>query len=243
MILNEDFFLFVSLRSFLQGYMLSNADYRLSLSQSLGMPSHEPESDDDEVEASNPLSGKVCGKIRIRYRNRSSDADSMDRNENSASNADSDVSGGLEVEVDAAAYLSELRTEVSQLRNELTTARKAKDDALRKDLLLYIRTLPKKELLSLTSTMSPDVLVAMKGLVKAVLAGIGEGQIGPETITEQSAEAMAQLCLWQLAIGYNLRRLEVREEMKKSLQTSNSELVGSDSFEAGIDFSSNGGFE
>ena len=68
--------------------------------------------------------------------------------------------------------------------------------------------------------MSPDVLVAMKGLVHAVLAGIGEEAqepLTPQTITEQSGEAMAQLCMWQLAIGYNLRTLEVREEMKKSL--------------------------
>jgi hypothetical protein len=60
----------------------------------------------------------------------------------------------------------------------------------------------------------------MKGLVKAVMTGIGEDEIGPDTVTEQSSEAMAQLCMWQLAIGYNLRTLEVREEMKKSLKGS-----------------------
>ena len=49
------------------------------------------------------------------------------------------------------------------------------------------------------------------------MAGIGEGQIGPNTVTEQSGEALAQLCMWQLVVGYNLRTLEVREEMKKSL--------------------------
>lgn len=49
------------------------------------------------------------------------------------------------------------------------------------------------------------------------MSGIGEGQIGPNTVTEQSGEALAQLCMWQLVVGYNLRTLEVREEMKKSL--------------------------
>ena len=54
-------------------------------------------------------------------------------------------------------------------------------------------------------------------IVNAVMSGIGEGQIGPNTVTEQSGEALAQLCMWQLVVGYNLRTLEVREEMKKSL--------------------------
>jgi hypothetical protein len=30
---------------------------------------------------------------------------------------------------------------------------------------------------------------------------------------------MAQLCMWQLAVGYNLRELEVREELKKNLSS------------------------
>jgi Protein of unknown function (DUF760) len=131
------------------------------------------------------------------------------------------ASGGLEMEVDAAAYMSELRSEVSQLRDELMIAREENEEALRKDLLTYIRTLPEKELRSLTSTVGQDVLVAMKGLVNAVMEGVGEGQIGPNTVTEQSGEAMAQLCMWQLVIGYNLRTLEVREEMKKSLKSGN----------------------
>ena len=127
--------------------------------------------------------------------------------------------GSLEMEVDAAAYMSELRSEVSKLRDELMIARKEQDDVVRRDLLMYIRTLPPKELQSLTNTMSQDVLIAMKGLVNAVIAGIGDGQIGPNTITEQSGEAMAQLCMWQLALGYNLRTLEVREEMRKALSS------------------------
>lgn len=43
--------------------------------------------------------------------------------------------------------------------------------------------------------------------------------VGPDTVTEQSGEALAQLCMWQLVVGYNLRTLEVREEMKKSLNS------------------------
>lgn len=137
-------------------------------------------------------------------------------------------SGSLEMEVDAEAYMSELRSEVSKLRDELMIARKEQDDVVRRDLLTYIRTLPPQELQSLTNTMSQDVLIAMKGLVNAVIAGIGDGQIGPNTITEQSGEAMAQLCMWQLALGYNLRTLEVREEMRKALSSGPDAVSGVD---------------
>ncbi|KAI2490296.1 DUF760-containing protein [Fragilaria crotonensis] len=113
--------------------------------------------------------------------------------------------------------MSELRTEVSQL-GRADTATKRKEEAIRKDLLLFIRTLPEQQLRELTGTVSQDVLLAMKGLVNVVMAGIGEGEIAADTITEQSGEAMAQLCMWQLVVGYNLRELEVREEMKNSLR-------------------------
>jgi hypothetical protein len=201
------------------GYMFKNADYRLSLAQSLGVPPSSliltgKDDEDDDDEENNIMNGKVGGKLRIRYRTKAKDSEetSDDDDDDNAASPD-----GLELEVDAASYMSELRQEVSQLRDDLMTTRQEKEEALRKDLLLYIRTLPEQELRSLTNTMSPDVLVAMKGLVQAVMSGIGEGEIGPETVTEQSGEAMAQLCMWQLAIGYNLRTLEVREEMKKSL--------------------------
>jgi hypothetical protein len=202
------------------GYMFKNAEYRMSMSQSLGMyrkmtstlllTGDDHYDDDDDHGKEDPLlSGKIKGKLRIRYGKKKA---WTPRNDGESTNE------GSEIEVDAAAYMSELRSEVSKLRDELISTKEAKEEALRKDLLLYIRTLPAQELKSLTNTMSQDVLVCMKGLVQAVLAGIGDGQIGPDTVTEQSGEAMAQLCMWQLAVGYNLRELEVREEMKKNLQ-------------------------
>jgi hypothetical protein len=200
--------------------MFKNAEYRMSMSQSLGMyrkmtstlllTGDDHYDDDDDHGKEDPLlSGKIKGKLRIRYGKKKA---WTPRNDGESTNE------GSEIEVDAAAYMSELRSEVSKLRDELISTKEAKEEALRKDLLLYIRTLPAQELKSLTNTMSQDVLVCMKGLVQAVLAGIGDGQIGPDTVTEQSGEAMAQLCMWQLAVGYNLRELEVREEMKKNLQ-------------------------
>jgi hypothetical protein len=196
------------------GYMFKNAEYRLSLQQSLGSSNQDSTwaltGDVDDSSKIDPLKGKVKGKLRIKY-NR---ADVVDDTSGTSSTGGEKT---LEMEVDAAAYMSELRSEVAKLRDELLAQKKEKEDELRKDLLQYIRTLPQKELQSLTSTTSPDVLIAMKGLVNAVMMGIGDGQVGPATVTELTGEAIAQLCMWQLVIGYNLRTLEVREEMRKSL--------------------------
>jgi hypothetical protein len=226
------------------GYMFKNAEYRLSLSQSLGTASGSTAQssnfllagdvvDEHDDEKDPLLTGKIRGKVKIRYGTGSSA--SGEEETNNGDNVPKE--GGLEVEVDAAAYMSELRNEVSRLKDELTQTRKAKDEALRQDLLLYIRTLPKQELQSLTNTMSQDVLVSMKGLVQVVLSGIGDGKIDKDTVTEQSGEAMAQLCMWQMAVGYNLRELEVREEMKKSLSV----ILGGK--EGGVDLSEPGSME
>lgn len=167
------------------GYMFKNAEYRLSLEQSLG--GFDPESladakfllkgdgtTNNQKEEIDPLKGKVKGKIRVRYGAKEQDDNnkvpmgkqSDDDNKQGDDNEEDEEPNlkGVEMEVDAEAYMSELRSEVSQLRDELVVARKEKEEALRKDLLVYIRTLPEKELRNLTATMSQDVLVAMKGL-------------------------------------------------------------------------------
>jgi hypothetical protein len=244
--------------------MFKNAEYRMSMQQSLGMykemssnllltgssssstdggggDSYNSDDDYDTIldEEDPLLSGRIKGKIKVHYdgaRNGAADSSSTTKKssgsdgdaaaaapapgggtDNSLNDDDDSGGGGFEIEVDASAYLAELRNEVKQLRDELTSSRQSKEAAVQQDLLLYIRTLPAQELKALTNTMSQDVLDCMKGLVQAVLAGIGDGQIGPDTVTEQSGEAMAQLCMWQLAVGYNLRELEVREQMKKNL--------------------------
>jgi uncharacterized protein YjbJ (UPF0337 family) len=232
------------------GYMFKNAEYRLSLSQSLGIDetmgkylldqvegslveSIGDEGDDDEGKTTG-ADTKIKGKIKVRYEKKSdSDAakkieesDSEDQDGEPSSDDLPSSSPAMEVEVDAAAYMAELRNEVSKLRDDLTSTRQTNDETVRKDLLLYIRTLPQQELNTLTNSMTDDVLGAMKGLVNVVIGGIGEGQIDKNTVTEQSGEAMAQLCMWQLVVGYNLRELEVREEMKNALASGNVEDDG-----------------
>ncbi|KAL3943286.1 MAG: hypothetical protein SGBAC_002657 [Bacillariaceae sp.] len=223
------------------GYMFKNAEYRLSMSQSLGMnpidanhlltgdPTVQFEDIQEKI-----MSGKIKGKLKVRLGKKpkpETEEEPPSPDENDDTN---------EIEVDAAAYMSELRSEVSKLKEELTEHEDAKEEELRKDLLLYIRTLPAQELKELTNTMSQDVLVCMKGLVQAVLSGIGDGKIAPDTVTEQSGEAMAQLCMWQLAVGYNLRELEVREELKNKLTGG---LDNDNDDQNGVDFSQPGTLE
>lgn len=217
------------------GYMFKNAEYRLSLSQSLGSSNKLMLNGENNPEDKAWRDGKrVEGKIKVRY------GTGADTATESAAESESSVTaplGGMEVEVDAEAYMAELRGQVSRLRDELDATKQAKEEEIRKDLLAYIRTLPQQELRELTGTMSPEVLEAMKGLVTAVLAGIGGNaedaeneleeltgeKIGPNTVTEQSGEALAQLCMWQLVVGFNLRELEVREEFRVSMKN----MIGS----------------
>lgn len=229
------------------GYMFKNAEYRLGLSQSLaagaadsgGVSSRTMQLGGDVGKGGDDPAmvreGRLMdGKIKVRYGGVSGSGSGDEEESNNKK-------GGLEVEVDAKAYMSELRREVKRLRDELELSQQAREEELQKDLLAYIRTLPKGELQHLTGTMSTEVLDAMKGLVTAVLSGIGEEAdeeegdnvdnddnnegddvggdkiIRPDTVTEQSGEALAQLCMWQLVVGYNLRELEVRDGFRVSM--------------------------
>lgn len=240
------------------GYMFKNAEYRLSLSQSLGLETMNGKNgldsgkfllgqsvgeDDNDEDDDRLSSGKVKGKIKVRYQ-RKRDNDESSKEPSQDDGMEGSDSSSMEIEVDAAAYMVELRSEVSKLREDLISTRQAKEEAIRKDLLLYIRTLPQQELNKLTNTMTNDVLVAMKALVNVVMGGIGDGRIDRNTITEQSGEAMAQLCMWQLVVGYNLRELEVREEMKNALKSAgqNFNAVDDDVLEGSINYDE-GGFE
>ncbi|KAL7521469.1 hypothetical protein ACHAWX_006142 [Stephanocyclus meneghinianus] len=233
------------------GYMFKNAEYRLSLSQSLGSNSLLLGSSNKEWR--DGVAG-VKGKIKVRYGGGSIASQETSTNTSTIvepTTASSISSPGIEIEVDAENYMAELRTEVSRLRDELDAKKQEKEEEIRKDLLLYIRTLPPKELKELTSTMSPEVLDAMKGLVTAVLAGIGGKEedgvptgVGPNTVTEQSGEALAELCMWQLVVGFNLRELEVREEFKSSLKGALGEISRSNGSEnEDRDEQSRGAFE
>mmetsp|Transcript_6241 Transcript_6241/g.22180 ORF Transcript_6241/g.22180 Transcript_6241/m.22180 type:complete len:136 (+) Transcript_6241:742-1149(+) len=128
---------------------------------------------------------------------------------------------GKEIEVDANAYVSELSREVKQLKSELLSLQKQNDMDEVQDILGFVQRLDNKEMQSLTSSVSPEVLDAMRKLVDTVIKGMGADPSlmneGIEIITEVPASTLAQLCMWQLVVGYNLREMEAREELNKRL--------------------------
>ncbi|CAM9652254.1 unnamed protein product [Sphacelaria rigidula] len=195
------------------GYMFKNAEYRLSLQSSMRTPpallpgeiptltDDENESmvdpveidDDGRLKVSRP---KVSGKIKLTYNEATEEERAL--------------------EVDADAYMKELRGQVEQLQSQLLQVHEQKDEAFTKDLLLYIKSMPESQLQGLTTGVSPEVLEAMRLLVETVMGGMGNSEIFMKTLTQQTGASMAQLCMWQLVVGFNLRELEAREDMRKT---------------------------
>jgi len=117
------------------GYMFKNAEYRLSLTQSLERSDRmlPGDTNNDDEAAIKEGRGNIKGKIKVRYGGSNTNNSDEEDNDNKD---ESDTSiPGMEVEVDAASYLSELRGEVGRLRDELDVAKQAKEEEIRKDLL------------------------------------------------------------------------------------------------------------
>ncbi len=132
---------------------------------------------------------------------------------------------GEEVAIDADAYMAELREEVETLRTELDRVEEARREATQSDLLAYVRSLPEQQMAALTSEITDDVLDGMKKLVYSIMKGMGTSSVEANTLLQQSGSAMAQLCMWQLAIGYNLRELEVKNALSKQLEAGDGDAV------------------
>ena len=169
------------------GYMFRNAEYRRSLMQSLG---------GDGVEASPLLGGadetlpQVKGKIKVK------------------------LSEALETQVEASAYMAELRAEVASLRRELVEARESTQEAQGGSLLSYIQGLGRENIKGLTTSISQEVLDAMKQLIESILQDAG---VGGDTFMETSGMKLRELLVWQLVTGYKLREMEKRDELAKLL--------------------------
>jgi len=179
------------------GYMFRNVEYRLGLQQSLSGFLLPPGEDGEDAASSkgNAREPKISGTIQVSI-------------------------GDKLVEVDAESYVAELRREVTNLRDELVKRDREEQEQEVKDLLAYVQKLDQEDMQSLTSEISPEVLESMKSLVDTVIQGMGGDLaplMGPDTITEIPASVLAQLCMWQLVVGYNFRQIEAREDLKKQL--------------------------
>jgi hypothetical protein len=172
----------------LTGYMFKNAEYRMSFTKSLkGLPRVAGQNviEKGNVTFSPGQQGtRVAGDVRVR------------------------TAGGEDVVVKADELMSALSKEVQELRSELALVRGERESELRSNLLTYIQALPEKELAKLTSDMSDDVIQSIQMLINALMERLGIDMTGPEVVVQQSVGALAQLCMWQMVVGYNLRELE-----------------------------------
>lgn len=107
---------------------------------------------------------------------------------------------------------SALSKEVEDLRSELALIRNQRENELKSNMLTYIQALPEKDLVRLTSDMSEDVVQAIQLLVDTVMERLGIDVSGPEVVLQQSVGHLAQLCMWQMVVGYKLREIEALEK-------------------------------
>ncbi len=177
------------------GYMFRNAEYRLALQKTL-LQANAPELPSADAEAASSVRPQLKGSITVT------------------------LPDGTDVEVDANAYVSELSKEVESLKAEMVSLRQQEEENKLQDLLAYVQNLESEEMASLSSQVSAEVLDAMRQLVDTVIRGMG-GDVaikdGYDILTEVPSGTLAQLCMWQLVVGYNLREMEAREELNKQL--------------------------
>lgn len=174
------------------GYMFKNAEYRMSLTKSLkGLPKlpkpAEVKSGNITFSATTIESASMSGQVSVK------------------------TTAGETVQVDVQALASALSREVNDLRQELATIKTERESELKSNLLTYIQALPEREMTKLTSDMSEEILQAIQMLVSAVMEKLGL-ENGQEVVIQQSVGHLAQLCMWQMVVGYKLRELEALEK-------------------------------
>ena len=164
------------------GYMFRNAQYRKGLLESL------ESSEGSENDVGSPKLPAVTGTIAV------------------------EMAPGLTAEVNAAAYMAELRSEVEGLRTQLIEAKQQQADAKAgSSLIQYVSSLQPEEAKDLSTTISKDVLEAMGQLIENILR---DADVQPDAVMEASDTKLKELLVWQLITGYKLRELEVKEEIK-----------------------------
>ena len=87
-----------------------------------------------------------------------------------------------------------------------------KELELRSNLLTYIQALPEPDLAKLTSDMSQEVMDSIQLLVDSLMGKLGLDANSQEVLIQQPMGALAQLCMWQLVVGYKLREFEALDK-------------------------------
>ncbi len=104
---------------------------------------------------------------------------------------------GAQVEVDAEAYMGELKAQVERL--ELENRKLKEQHPLESDLLAYIKSMSAEQLKPFTANINQEVLEGMQVLINAVLSSMGTPQ-EPQgmVVYQQTSGSMAQVavCMW-----------------------------------------------
>jgi len=185
------------------GYMFRNAEYRKGLLDSLTAVELEEDAGDKALPTDVSLP-PVSGQVKV------------------------EIAEGIETEVDAAAYMAELRSEVEGLRAELVAASQkagggdAEGGQNEAALIAYIQNLDARDQQELTQTVSPEVLEAMSQLVAKILIDLN---IEREMEVESPASKLRELLIVQLVTGYRLRELEVKDELKDKFWGGDGEAI------------------
>lgn len=119
---------------------------------------------------------------------------------------------GAEVRIPVEEYVTELRSQVSDLRTELAREREGGNE-----LLSYISTLEKESLESLTNNAGAEVVDAMKRVVAEVTRA-QEIPTKPDAVINASSSELGQVLLYLMCCGFTLRETEVRVELQRSLE-------------------------
>jgi hypothetical protein len=134
----------------------------------------------------------------------------------STSSTTTNTNGGSStttIEVSVDALTTALTNEIRALRSELLSLRTQRESELKTNLLTYIQALPEKELERLTTNMSEDIIQSIELLVNSIMLKLGiDSTTGVEVVVQQSIVQLAQLCMWQMVVGYKLRELEALDK-------------------------------
>jgi len=173
------------------GYMFRNAEYRRSLMQSMekalpvnALPQDVKVYEDPQDPGKLP---PISGTVKVK------------------------LGEGMEAEVDAEAYMAELRGEVEELRSQLAgrTSGGEGDEAL----IMYIQAMEQGDREALMQDVSEEILEAMSQLVSKLLIDLN---IEGDQEVSAPAEKLRELLVVQLVSGYKLRELQVLGNMKDS---------------------------
>jgi hypothetical protein len=191
------------------GYMFKNAEYRMSLTRNLkGLPKLPPST--TQIQTTDGI--KITLPSSLDALSSSSSSVSSANNIQWEGKVTMNTSTGETVSIDIQELTQALSNEVNELRKELLFMKNEREQELKANLLTYIQALPEKELTRLTSDMSQDVIQAIQLFINNVMEKLGLQSTTPEVMIQQNVAQLAQLCMWQMIVGYRLREFEALDK-------------------------------